>query len=734
MISLVASIKKIKFINPITGFGVIQFVDHHKKTFTAKGNFGPLYAGYELTMIGQWVMNDRGAGEIFEVASFDINEPSTTEGHFLFLTSGLFAGMTKAIARYLTDRFGERTLDLIKADINIISTAPGVGIKTFIKIRNSAMSTLPQQERALQLKSEYGFTMQESLLIVNEFPESTLTLLQRKPYSMYYKLDRIPFARFDQLIQNKGWEPTDPQRIRELIYYFMHGALKDGDTVAHYAHILRDAVSYLQIDDYLIRAEIDYLVQQRRLSIASYGRKTILQTHWIYAAEKEIAARLGKIMQTPAEKQLRFNPDSPLLDKLKEHQRKAIVAPFYNKISIITGRPGAGKTTLLRTLLQLVKAQNLSFLAVSPTGKAAQRLREVTKEDCKTIHRALGATHDTDSFVFNDLNPLPYDIILIDETSMLDTPLLRSLLRAIAYTTRVVFIGDVDQLASVGIGAVYRDMILSNRIRVYWLTQVLRITKENGELPTPLIVSNGIREGKFVCPKNDDEWEYHPTQNNDESRNVIRTLLADLISKGVGAGDVQVFSPTNQHDLGVEELNGLVKSSFVPLGEPYIEAGDKVMQRENDYDLGVYNGDIGVVREVYPDLEKASAKDPVMLVDMADRCIEYTKENLYALSLAYAISGHKSQGSEYPYVIIAIPDNHFELMDRHWLYTLVTRCQKKVFLVGNETVIKRTISSRKSAMRQTMLPSHLGNYLPELTYISNEEHNYNTKVDLIFAA
>lgn len=734
MANVIATIKKIKYVNEVTGFGFFQFLGDDGSLFSGRGDFGPLYAGYRLNMVGHWTVNDRGAGMILDVDCFEIMEPETIEGHFLLLTSGLYAGMTKAIARYLLNIYGTKTLDVLKADINVVATVPGVGIKTFIKIRNSAISSIPQQERVVQIKAKYGFTMSESLLIVREFPESTMNLLERKPYSMYMKLEKMPFARFDQVIQLHGWSPIDPQRIRESIHAQMRSSYKDGNTLISHAKLVKDVTEYLKIDNYLVLQEVEYLTARRRLHACMYEGRKVLQTQWIYGAEKEIATRLNKIMSTPPEKQLIFDEKSPLLEKLKTNQKQSVVAPFFNKVSIVTGRPGAGKTTLLRTILQMLDSQNISYIAVSPTGKAAQRLREVTLKDCMTIHRLLGAKHDTDDFKHNDTNPLQYDVILVDETSMLDTPLFRSLLRAIPYTSRVVLIGDVDQLPSVGVGAIYRDLIRSKRIRTYWLTQVLRITKQNGELPTPLIVSNGVREGKYICPPNDDEWSYHPTANNKETEHAVVQILQDLISKGIGADDVQVFSPTNEGELGVGALNEIVKKCFVPNGLPMIEQGDKVMQRENDYELEVFNGDIGVVREVYPDYEFASSKDPVMMIDMSGRLVEYTKKDVYNITLAYAASGHKSQGSEYPYVVVVIPDTHMSLMDRHWYYTLVTRCQRQVFVVGNDVVVRRTIQSRKSACRHTMLPHHLEHFLPALAPMSKKEEAYQSTIPPITAA
>lgn len=277
-------------------------------------------------------------------------------------------------------------------------------------------------------------------------------------------------------------------------------------------------------------------------------------------------------------------------------------------------------------------------------------------------------------------------------------------------------IGDVEQLPSVQAGAVFRDLIQSKTLPVYWLTEVLRITKEDGSLPTPLHISNGIREGHFYDVPNDDEWSYYPTRNDDESRERLMQLVTELQEQGLTYKDIQVFSPTNKGSLGVAELNGIVKRCFKPEGKPHIELDDKIMQTVNDYELDVYNGDVGVVHGFYSEEERLSKDDPVLLANMTGRMVEYTKKDMYNLTLAFAISGHKSQGSEYPHVIIMIPEHHFSLMDRYWLYTLVTRCQVKAHLIGNDKVIRQIVRSRRSHQRDTLLKEQIWRFMP----ITNE--------------
>jgi exodeoxyribonuclease V alpha subunit len=708
------TIKKTKFINELTNWCVIDFIDDEGAKFIAKGNMGPQYPGYKLQLSGRWIPNPKGGGHIFDVNHFTVMPPASTEGIYLFLTSGLFKGMTKNIAKSLVDLYKDNTLKLLDADINVLTTVPGVGAKTFIKIRDAYQDSKPQQDRLFQIMQDYNFTFTEALVIVEKFPENALKVLARSPYSMCWKLDKIPFVRFDQVMMAKGKDHVDPQRIREVILHQMKACFRDGHTVMGKREVLHASLAYLNIDRYLVENELQYLIDKRRLFLCDSKSGAVLQSKWFYTAEKEIANRLNLIANTKSEKALSFDEDDERLHILKAHQRRAIVAPFKHKVSIITGRPGSGKTTLLRTMIDMLESQNLTILAVSPTGKAAQRLMEVTGRDCSTIHRALGATHLSDEFMFNDLNPLDVDVILLDETSMLDTTILRALLRAVPFTTRLVLIGDVEQLPSVGPGAVYRDLIQSQCFPVYWLTQVLRITKKDGSLPTPLLVSNGIRDGKFINPPNDEEWAYHPTKNNNETVKKIKEVVEQLSIEGLDYSQIQVFSPVNNDDLGVEKLNHIVKKCFFPDSLNEIEVGDKVMQRENNYDLNVFNGNIGVVKEFYEMEKRASKDDPVMLANMSGKLIEYTKKDLYHLTLAYAITGHKSQGSEYPHVIIVIPDHYYTLMDRYWLYTLVTRCQVKVHLIGNPNVINQTVRSRRSHQRDTLLMDKIRKFMPHL--------------------
>lgn len=712
------TIKKIKFLNEITHWGVIQFIKDDGTKFIAKGKMGPQYPGYKLILSGDWVPNQKGGGHVFDVTGYMVKPPESTEGIFLFLTSGIFKGITVKIAKALVDLYGDKTLKLLDSDINVLLTVKGVGPKLFMKIRDSYEEAKPQQERLFKLINDYKFTFTEALMIISKFPENALVVLEKAPYSMYRKLDKIPFLRFDQVIMAQGCPPSDPQRVRESIHYHMKATYRDGHTLISKFDVIRRASDYLDLDRYQIENELQYLIDKRRVFSQESKHGTLLQSKWFYTAEKEIANRLSLMMKTPAEKELIFDPNDKRLEKLKSHQLRAVVAPFHNKVSIITGRPGAGKTTLLKTILDTLESQNVSILAVSPTGKASQRLREVTKRDCSTIHRALGATHLSDEFMFNDVKQLDFDVIVVDETSMLETSILRSLLRAIPPTSRLVLIGDVEQLPSVGPGAVYRDLINSGCFAVYWLTEVLRMTSKDGALPTPLHVSNGIRDGIFYNPPNDNEWAYHPTVNNAQTIDKIKSVINELKKDGVGYEDIQVFSPVNDDELGVGKLNEIVKRCFFENGLLDFEVGDKIMQRENNYELDVFNGDIGIVKEIYATNGKTiKADEPYLLADMSGRRVEFTKKDLYNLSLAYAITGHKSQGSEYPHVLIVIPDNHISLMDRYWLYTLVTRCQAKAHLIGNHNVVVQTIKNKKSHLRQTLLLDKVRKFSPVINMV-----------------
>lgn len=714
-----ATVKKVKFLNEVSYWGVIEFVRDDNTKFIARGKMGPQYQGYRLKLSGNWVDNERGGGKVYDVKSYSVMPPKSTEGIYLFLTSGLFGGFTKRIARELVELYGDRTLKLLDSDINIVLTVKGVGPKTFMKIRDSYQEAKPQQERLLELMNLYKFTFSEALLIVSQFPENSLDVIKNAPYSMYRKIEKMPFLRFDQVIMSTGRDPYEPQRIREVILYQVRSSYRDGHTLIPLSALKRRVFEYLRLDEYVIEQEIKFLVDKRRLFASEHQRfGTVLQSKWFYSAEKEIANRLSIIMNTPAEKELVFDPLDSRLETLKSHQRRAVVAPFEHKVSVITGNPGAGKTTLLKTVVKLLESQNLSVLAVSPTGKAAQRLREVTGRDCSTIHRALGATHQSDEFLFNDLQPLDYDVVIVDETSMLDTSILRALLRATPATSRVILIGDVRQLPSVAPGSVFKDIINSGCFAVYWLTEVLRIKKADGTPPTPLVVSSSVCEGVFLSSvPNDDEWGYYPTRSNSESKEVISKIIEELKSEGKGHKDVQVFASVNEGDFGVSSLNTLVKKCFCPDGSPEMEVGDKIMQKENNYDLDVYNGDIGVIDNIVDSNRKLKKDDIYLEATISGKSVGFTKKDVYNLIQAFTITGHKSQGSEYPYVIIAIPDNFSTLMDRFWLYTLITRCQVKAYLVGNQRVIEQIVANEKSHLRQTLLLQKLRSFLPVINIV-----------------
>ena len=711
MATVFGTVKKVKYHNEISDWAVIELKTQHGDRFIAKGNLGAQLEGYHLEIAGKWVASPHGGSEQFDARSYKVSPPSTEDGVFLFLTSGLFKGLSKKIGRSLVDSFGAKALDHLDADINILNLIDGVGPRKFIQIRDSYKETKPQQEKIFALISEYQFSFTEALQIVTSFPKNTLSIVESNPYSVYRGLSKMAFVRFDRIIMSKGYPKDSEFRIREVINHYMKSNHGKGHTVTSQQQLMDNVTKYTRLDQYVIQAQIDWLIQKKRLWPFILNNTPVYQMKWLYQCEKEIATRLSRILETPATKQLIFNDEDERLDILKEHQRAAIPAPFRHKVSIITGKPGTGKTTLLKTMLDLLEDQNAVVLTCSPTGKASQRLREVTKRHCDTIHRTLGASYESDEFKFDDTNPLECDVLLIDETSMLDTPLMRSILRALPFTCRVVLIGDPDQLPSVNMGAVFRDLINSGTIPVYSLTQVLRITKADGSIPTPLMMAERVLSGVFDSPANDEEWLYVNTYNNAQSEQALVSLINKMKSKGLSYHDVQVFSPINDDELGVVRLNDVAKNAFTPGAEKKLLVGDKVIQTVNNYDLDSFNGDVGIIKKIDPEAED---DEPYMVVDMNGKEIEYGKKDSHQLALAYAISGHKSQGSEYPHIIIMIPDHYYALMDRYWLNTLITRCQKHCTIIGPKGILDKTAKSRISHLRKTLLVQQLRLFLKKV--------------------
>lgn len=711
MATVFGTVKKVKYHNEINDWAVIELKTQHGDRFIAKGNLGAQLEGYHLEIAGKWVSSPHGGSDQFDAKSYKVSPPSTEEGVFLFLTSGLFKGLSKKIGRSLVDQFGAKALDHLDADINILNLIDGVGPRKFIQIRDSYKETKPQQEKIFALISEYQFSFTEALQIVTAFPKNTLSIVENNPYSVYRGLSKMAFVRFDRIIMSKGYPKDSEFRVREVINHYMKSNHGKGHTVTSQQQLMDNVTKYTRLDRYVVQAQIDFLIQKKRLWPFMLNGTPVYQMKWLYQCEKEIATRLSRIIETPATKQLVFDESDSRLDKLKEHQRAAIPAPFRHKVSIITGKPGTGKTTLLKTMLDLLEEQNAVVLTCSPTGKASQRLREVTLRHCDTIHRTLGASYESDEFKFDDTNPLECDVLLIDETSMLDTPLTRSILRALPFTCRVVLIGDPDQLPSVNMGAVFRDLINSGTIPVYSLTQVLRITKADGSIPTPLMMAERVLSGLFNSAANDDEWLYVNTYNNAQSEQALVSLIKKMQSKGLNYHDVQVFSPINDDELGVVRLNEIVKNAFTPGAEQKLLVGDKVIQTVNNYDLDSFNGDVGIVKKIDPE---AVDDEPYMIVDMNGKEKQYGKKDSYQLALAYAISGHKSQGSEYPHIIIMIPDHYYALMDRYWLNTLITRCQKHCTIIGPKGILDKTAQSRISHLRKTLLVQQLRLFLKKV--------------------
>lgn len=387
---LLATTKKIKYFDEVSSWSAIEFMAEDGSTFIGTGLFGHQYKGYALHMDGKWENDPRGGKKVWRMRSFNVLPPTTKEGIYLYLTSGIFKGFTKGVARYLIDTYGENAIKFLNHDISIVTGAPGVGVRRYLKIRESYLAAKPAQENILRLHQEYGFSYTESLIIEKEIDGNLFSMLEKAPYALCSRINKIPFVRFDAVFMSMGISPSDPNRIREVIQYMMNKSSSDGNTVAFYDDVCRSSIAYLRVDPYLVHEQMSNLIEKRFVCDMTLpnGRR-LVQTRWLFSAEKEIANRLALLMSTDAAKPLVFDPSDSRLEKLKPHQLRAAPGPFKHKVVAITGRPGAGKTTLLKTIVDLIEDQNLSILAVSPTGKAAQRLREVTRRDCSTVHRAL---------------------------------------------------------------------------------------------------------------------------------------------------------------------------------------------------------------------------------------------------------------------------------------------------------------------------------------------------------
>lgn len=694
---------------------------------TIVGNFANIQAGQTLQLEGIWREHPK-YGQQFQVNQYRETKPATLTGIEKYLGSGLIKGVGPVTAKRIVAHFGLDTLDIIENQIERLSEVPGIAAKRVTLIQRAWSEQKAIKEVMLFLQG-HGVSTTYAVKIYKQYGDNAIEVVTRNPYQLATDVYGIGFVTADAIARNLGIPPNSEFRYRSGIVHVLNEASDEGHCFLPQLELVDRVVNRLTVADHRPDPDtIQNLTTQMALDgevvlqegTNNHEGQLICYSPPFYGAEQGIADRLTRLLSLDIAVDLprvqrwidRFTEKTGLL--LSAQQREAVEMAASARVAVLTGGPGTGKTFTTRTIVALWKAMGKTIALASPTGRAAQRLSEMTGREARTVHRLLEFDPSNFQFKRNGQNPIEADAVIVDEASMLDVFLANSLMKAIDLDAQLLLVGDIDQLPSVGPGNVLADLIASETIPVVRLTEVFRQAQTSqivsnahrinkGQFPQLEVVSNQPQSDCLVLSAPEPEHGVQAIQD------VISTLIPDL---GFDAAqDVQVLCPMTRGAAGTRNLNQVLQQLINPpdigkaelvRGGMTLRVGDRVIQQVNDYNREVFNGDLGVIREI--DTEERN-----VYVQFADRSVMYDYADLNEIALAWAVTIHKSQGSEYPVVILPIYMQHYLLLSRNLIYTGLTRARKLAILVGPQRAIGFAVKQIKSQQRYTLLAQRLNN-------------------------
>lgn len=698
-------VERIVYENEENGFFVGRLREDGKQDLTTfVGNLMAVSPGETIRLWGRWI-DDKRWGRQIRIEKYETVVPTTAFGIEKYLGSGLISGIGPTYAKRLVEAFGVDTLRIIDEQPERLLKVPGIGRKRATQIRESWHAQRAVQSIMLFLQS-HGISGALATRIYKHYGDAAAAVLRENPYRLANEITGIGFRSADKIAGNLGIPKNAPARIEAGLVYALDQATAEGHVFLPEDELTAAAVELLGVERDAVGAGVIALVRAQR--VIREGNAIYLPL--LYVAETGCDRLIKRLIATPkgdvtikADKAVEW-VERTLEITLGEEQRQAIRAAADAKVMVITGGPGTGKTTLIKSLLSIFERKGLHVLLAAPTGRAAKRMESASGRDAKTLHRLLEFSPKEGGFTRDENNPLVVDLLIVDETSMVDLPLMHALLKAIPPHARLILVGDVDQLPSVGPGCVLMDLIASNVIPVIWLKTVFRQASQSGIIANAHRINHGVQPGF-----NTTDFFFVERKEPEKALETVVELVTARIPKKFGFDpirDIQILAPMHRGNTGVTRVNEAVQQALNPNGQEIarrtFRKGDKVMQLRNNYELDVYNGDVGVVGVVDADAREAEVR-------FDDRTVLYAFDDLDELSLAYAVTVHKSQGSEYPAVVMLLLPQHYMLLQRNVLYTAITRGKKLVIIVGDPKAIGMAISNTTVAARNSRLADRLRN-------------------------
>ena len=735
--NLSGSVERITYYNPENGYAVLRLrpeISRHKSLpglsfdglVTVVGNLPELTPGEHLRLQGQWDTHP-SHGKQFKVEICEQTLPASVAGIESYLGSGLVKGIGPKLAERIVAVFKEATFDIIEASPDRLLEVSGIGLDRKAKI-TAAWQEQKQVKEIMVFLHGHGISTNLAIKIYKTYGDKSLEVVQENPYQLERDIYGIGFKTADRIAQALGLAPDHPSRIEAGIVFALNELINDGHVYAPKELLTQRALELLGVSAELIAPALERLAQDERIrpeliplstqNDASASKKTaespglygtpVIYLTPLYFGEKGVAERLkalSSVMYLPLE----IDQPSFHEEDLSVEQQSAVDMALHHPVSILTGGPGTGKTTCLKALITILEAQHRHFALASPTGRAAKRLSEATSHPASTIHRLLEFS-PTEGFKHNEAHPLDIEFLVVDEASMLDLLLTNNLLKALRPGTHLLLVGDVDQLPSVGAGDVLRDIIASDIAPVTRLTTIFR------QAAGSQIITNAhrINQGKVpLFSKESGDFFLFPAEDAAQAADWVVNVVTERIPQKFGFDairEIQVLAPVYRGVAGVTLLNERLQEKLNPAASNKSErrlfgvtfrTGDKVMQTRNNYDKEVYNGDIGFICSI--DIIEHS-----LSVDFEGHVVPYDWSEADELTLAYVISVHKAQGSEFPVIVMPVVSQHYMMLQRNLLYTAITRARNLCVLAGNQRAISMAVRNNKVAQRYTALEWRLG--------------------------
>ncbi len=728
---LVGTVERITFYNEENGYTVAQLTpDGRDYTVTVVGNLPEIGPGECLRLHGEWTSHPR-YGRQFQAERCETVLPATAAGIEKYLGSGLIKGIGPVTARRIVRRFKLDTLRIIEEEPHRLREVLGVG-----KHRTALIQKAWEEQKAIKevmiFLQSHNVSTAHAVKIYKTYGDASIDVVRSNPYRLARDIRGIGFLTADKIARELGLAHDSPQRIQAGIAYTLSQMADDGHVYAPEGELVHESTRLLDVSPDLVAQGIETLAAEEQVHVEyptangqSARGQTLREERAIYLppfyyGEIGVANRLKTILNVPKSR-LAFYREADLervFDHLaaeggltlNEGQRQAVRTALTHKVTVLTGGPGTGKTTAVRTIIRLLEAKKFSYVLAAPTGRAAKRLAEATGREAKTIHRLLEfKPQERFPFKRNEENPIAADMVVVDEASMLDLLLTNHLLKAVHPESHLLLVGDVDQLPSVGAGNVLGDLIESGAAAVVRLREIFRQAEGS------LIVVNAhrINRGEMpLLPKNATDFFLFPAEDAEQAADLVVDLVQNRIPRRFGLDpltDIQVLSPLHRGAAGVGELNRRLQAALngpaagkaeYRRGATLFRVGDRVMQTVNNYDKEVFNGDMGRIIALDP-------VNQVLSVQIDERPVEYEFSELDELVHAYAVSVHKSQGSEYRAVVVPVLTQHYLMLQRNLLYTAVTRAKELVVLVGSRRAIAIAVRNNRIAERHTALDVRL---------------------------